>query len=191
MDAARRERKKGHNQIPTVRDMATVQDIRVYRMGQALFEVIAATRGKDRIRKMLKRPEMRGAGRDSLWGPLDAPPPGRGSRLSGDLGSGAPDSVLFAVGSNSGASLEKQWKSYTDSLSHVLGANLLDPDSTAERITDAGKYGRMFNLAPVISPDGSKILYYSSRGFHNELFLAERQGDAWVKKSLIAGEERK
>ena len=189
VDAARRERKKGHSQIPTVRDMATVQDIRVYRMGQALFEVIAATRGKDRIRKMLKRPEMRGVGRDSIWGPLDAPPPGRGTDMTTDLGAAAPDSVLFALGTNSGASLEKQWKTYTDSLAKTLGANLLDPDSTAERITDAGRYGRMFNLAPVISPDGSKILYYSSRGFHNELFIAERQGDAWVKKSLVVGEE--
>src|SRR5262249_40647190 len=57
------------------------------------------------------------------------------------------------------------------------------------RITEPGKYGRTFHLAPVVSPDGNRILYYSSRGFHNELFLAERKGTSWVRRSLVTGEE--
>ena len=97
--------------------------------------------------------------------------------------------MLFRSGSNSGASLEKKWQAYADSLARKLGGDLLDPDSTAERITEPGKYGRVFNLAPVISPDGTKILYYSSRGFHNELFIAEQRKGVWVKRSLIVGEE--
>src|SRR5438093_2484341 len=99
VDAARREKKKGRNQIPTVREMATVQDIRVYRMGQALFEVIAKTKGKDRIRKILKRPELRNAGRDSTsWGPLDAPPASMTPSTTGTMVS---DSLVFAAGSSS------------------------------------------------------------------------------------------
>src|SRR5262249_5685267 len=188
VDAARRERSKGHNQIPSVRDMATVQDIRVYRMGQAIFEVIAKTKGRDRIRKILKRPEMHGTGRDSTgWGPLDPPPTAMAPIATSSTM--VSDSLTFAAGSTSTVSLEKAWKAYTDSLAVALGHDLLDPDSTAERITEPGKYGRTFHLAPVLSPDGNRILYYSSRGFHNELFLAERKGTSWVRHSLVTGEE--
>src|SRR5262249_1640064 len=99
------------------------------------------------------------------------------------------DSLLFASGTSSGTSLDKRWKAYTDSLAAALGHDLVNPDSVAERVTETGKYGRLFHLAPVVSPDGKRILYYSSRGLHNELFIAQREGDSWVRRSLITGEE--
>ncbi len=189
IDAVHSEKKKGKNQIPSVQEMATIQDIRVYRMGQALFEVVAATHGKERIRRILKRPEMRAAMRDSLWGPLD-PPQGSGVTTNSNAAPPPPDSLLFASGTTSGASLDKRWKAYTDSLAHALGSNLVNPDSIAERISEPStKYGRSFHLAPVISPDGSKILYYSSRGFHNELFIAQQEAGKWVRRSLVSGEQ--
>jgi hypothetical protein len=175
VDAVKRKK------LPSVPDMANLQDIRVYRMGQALYEVIAAHYGPDRIRRILKRPEMRDGLRDSTFAPLDPP--------SAMQMAAAPDSVVFAHGTSSGTSLDKHWKAYADSLTRVLGAELVDPDSIAERVSPPGKYGRSYHLAPVQSPAGDRILYYSSRGLRNELFVAERQGDGWKRRSLIAGEE--
>jgi hypothetical protein len=174
-DAVRRK------ELPTVQEMATLQDIRVYRMGQALYEVIAANYGRDRIRRILKRPEMRGGLRDSTFAPLDPP--------AAMQMTAAPDSVVFAHGTSSGTSLDKHWKSYADSLARLLGSELVDPDSVAERITPPGRYGRSFHLAPALSADGNRMLFYSSRGLRNELFLATRVGERWKRESLVAGEE--
>ena len=168
--------------LPSVQEMANLQDIRVYRMGQALYEVIAAQYGPDRIRRILKRPELRGGLRDSTFAPLDPPPAMQQVQA-------APDSVVFAHGTASGTSLDKHWKTYADSLTRLLATGLVDPDSAAERISEPGKYGRSYHLAPVQSPAGDRILYYSSRGLRNELFVAEREGDGWSRRSLISGEE--
>jgi len=175
IDAVKRKK------LPSVQEMANLQDIRVYRMGQALYEVISAHYGPDRIRRILKRPELRGGLRDSTFAPLDPPP---GMQLQA-----APDSVVFAHGTASGTSLDKLWKAYADSLTRVLAADLVDPDSIAERVSEPGKYGRSYHLAPVQSPAGDRILYYSSRGLRNELFVAEREGSGWRRESLISGEE--
>lgn len=182
VDAVKRKK------LPTVSNMATLQDIRVYRMGQALFEVISKSYGDERVRRILKRPGPPAgrAPRDSTFAPIEPP-----ATLMRDApGQPAPvDSLTFAPGSTAVASLDKSWRAWADSLAKTLGSHLVDPDSVSERLTDAGKYGRSFHLAPVISPDGKRILYYSSRGLHNELFVAEHEGDKWVSRSLVSGEE--
>lgn len=183
VDAVRRSK------LPTVQEMATLQDIRVYRLGQALFEVIAQNYGEERVRRILKRPEGPG-GRtpsetDSLRSPFDPP----AAVLGRDAQSTLVDSVAFAPGAASTISLEKAWRAWTDSLAKQLGTALVDPDSTAERLTEAGKYGRSFHLAPSISPDGTRILYYSSRGLRNELFVLDYVEDHWEAQSLVSGEE--
>jgi hypothetical protein len=182
-DAVRR------NKLPTVSAMANLQDIRVYRMGQALFEVIAQSYGTERVRRILKRPDpsKRGAAaRDSLWGPSD--PPAFVNR-NDPTGAGMADSLAFAPGTPSVASLDKMWRTWADSLATTLASHLDNPDSVAERITSLGKYGRSFHLAPVLSPDGQSILYYSSRGLHNELFIAQKHDGEWKSRSLVAGED--
>ena len=178
------------HKLPTVAEMARLQDIRVYRMGQALFQVIADEYGEERVRRILRGPETRRdpkfAPRDSLYEPNEPPPTSAFGRDSPTVG---PDSTVFAPGAASTATLDKAWRAWADSLAHTLGHALVNPDSVAKRLTPAGKYGRSFHLAPVISPDGQRVLYYSSRGLHNELFLAERKGDSWVSRSLVSGEE--
>jgi hypothetical protein len=175
--------------IPKVAAMATLQDIRVYRMGQALFEVIAKNYGEERVRRILKRPGPGGGSsgrspRDSLFTPAAEP----ASLNRNDMAT-ATDSLAFAPGTPSIESLDKLWHTWADSLATKLGSHLVNPDSVAERITEPGKYGRSFHLAPVVSPDGNHILFYSSRGLHNELFVAEKKGDKWESRSLISGEE--
>lgn len=182
VDAVKRDK------LPTVEKMSTVQDIRVYRMGQALYEVIGKNYGKERVRRILKRPEPKKTLRDSVLTSLEPDPPA--AQVARDpFGAVTTDSLAFAPGTTATASLDKLWRAYADSLARTLGSHLVDPDSVAERLTHGKKYGGSFHLAPAIAPAGDRILYYSSSGFRNELFIAERQGEDWKHRSLVAGEE--
>ncbi len=183
-DAVKRDK------LLSVEKMASVQDIRVYRMGQALFEVIAQRFGTDRIRRMLNRPDLpRRMMDDSLPPITPTPPPAVTTTASRDPLMATTDSLTFAPGSVAVASLDQHWHAWADSIAKTLGADLVDPDSTAERLTEGRRYGSSFHLAPTFSPDGQRVLYYSSRGFTNELFVAERTSEGWSRRSLISGEE--
>jgi hypothetical protein len=133
MDAQR------HDKIPSVQDMASVYDIRVYRMGQAIYEVIAANFGPERVRRILKRPsERRGIRADSTFKPLPEPP--SATAVETDPSVGSPQ--VFGSGTPDRQSLEHLWRAYVDSLATVLGEGLVEPDSIAEAIAAGDGYGR-------------------------------------------------
>jgi Tol biopolymer transport system component len=173
---------KRSDKVPSVQDMSSVYDIRVYRMGQALYEVIAANFGPERVQRILKRPsERRGIRADSTFTPL--PPP----TTAVSTAPGAETPHAFGTGTSERQSLENLWRAYVDSLATVLGTGLVEPDSIAEKVAGGDAYGRSYHLAPALSPDGQRILFYSSRGFHNELFVAERRESGWKTRALVTG----
>jgi hypothetical protein len=171
------------DKLVTVREMSTVQDIRVYRLGQALFEVIGQNFGPERVRRIFKRPgrSRQTAQNDSIPRPEDE----FGAR--DDIAPNQPSH--FAAGSVEQKSLDELWTAYAESLASVLGEGLVSPDSveTVQVVVRGKKYGRSFHLAPSISPDGRKVLYYTSSGFSNELFMAERHEDGWRSRRLVKG----
>ncbi|MFQ5600040.1 MAG: BamA/TamA family outer membrane protein [Candidatus Krumholzibacteriia bacterium] len=183
MDAHREDK------VPSVQDMATIQDIRVYRLGQALYEVIGQNFGPERVRRMLKRPSRRRGLRpgspdspDSTFTPQ--PPP-----TATQTATTANVTQAFGAGTVERQSLEQLWRAYAESLGTALSAGLVSPDSVAEVVAKGKGYGRSFHLAPVASSDGSKVLFYSARSFHNELFVAERTENGWKKRDLVTGEQ--
>jgi hypothetical protein len=163
--------------IPKVAAMATLQDIRVYRMGQALFEVIAKNYGEERVRRILKRPGPGGGPsgrtpRDSLFTP--APEPASLNR--NDMAT-TTDSLAFAPGTPSIESLDKLWHTWADSLATKLGSHLVNPDSVAERITEPGKY-RAF-----VPPGTGRVPGWQP---HSLLLVARS-----AQRALRGGEERR
>ncbi len=171
--------------VPTVQQMATVQDIRFYRMGQALYEVIGKGYGPGRVRGLLKQPERRRLDpADSTHTPL--PPAASGPSSAMEISSTPPD---FAANTLEGQSLDQLWHAYTESLATRLSVDLVPPDSMAELVSGAKGYAKAFHLAPVAAADGSRVLFYSSRGLHNELMVAERKDEGWETRSLVAGEQ--
>ena len=182
-DAVKRDK------LLSVEKMSSVQDIRVYRMGQALFEVIAQRFGTDRIRRILNRPDLpRRIMSDSLP-PISPTPPPAVATAERDPMMSPTDSLTFAPGSVATATLDQYWRAWADSIATTLGSELVDPDSIAVRLTEGKRYGGSFHLAPAFSPDGQRVLYYSSSGFTNELFVAERTAEGWGRRSLVSGEE--
>lgn len=183
------------DKIPTVQQMSTVQDIRVYRMGQALYEVIGKNFGPERVRRILKRPDTRrrppstdggsgGVEPDSVETPPRPPDP---SVAMSPMAAGVPPQ--FGQGTVEAQSLEQLWQAYADSVATALNEGLVSPDSVAEAVRVGKGYARSFNLAPSASPDGNRVLFYSSRGFHNELFVAERKNDEWKVRNLVTGQQ--
>jgi len=176
--------------VPSVQQMSSVQDIRVYRMGQALFEVIAKSYGPARVRQLLKAPEReRPAVADSTDGrtpqpPTSLPPPVEGAASM----QASPPPPAFDGATAEGQSLDHLWRAYAESLATQLGQDLVSPDSVAEAVAHKSGYAKAFHLAPVAAADGNRVLFYSSRGLYNELMVAERTPEGWKTRSLLAGE---
>jgi hypothetical protein len=185
------------DKIPTVQQMSTVRDIRVYRMGQALYEVIGKNFGPDRVRRILKRPEARRRppsvdgrpGTEADPDSVDTTPPRSPdpSVAMSPMAGGVPSQ--FGHGTVEAQSLEQLWQAYADSVATALSEGLVSPDSVAEGVRVGKGYARSFNLAPSASADGNRVLFYSSRGFHNELFVAERKEDGWKIRNLVTGQQ--
>ena len=175
--------------VPSVQQMASVQDIRVYRMGQALFEVIAKSYGPARVRQLLKQPERERptatATDSSGVPPMSLPPPPTDPAASMQASAPPP---AFAGETAEGQSLDHLWRAYAESLATTLGRDLLPPDSVAEAVAHKSGYAKAFHLAPVAAADGKRVLFYSSRGLYNELMVAERTPEGWKTRSLLAGE---
>ena len=174
------------DKIPTVQQMSSVQDIRVYRMGQALYEVIGQRYGPGRVRQILKQPErQRPEQPDSAFVPL---PPNTATETSGMQSASQPPPA-FASETPEGQSLDQLWHAYAESLATKLGQGLVAPDSVAEAVAQKSGYAKAFHLAPAATAAGDRVLFYSSRGMHNELMVAERSKDGWKGRSLVAGEQ--
>jgi hypothetical protein len=172
--------------IPSVAQMSTIQDIRVYRMGQALFEVVGKNFGPERVRNILKRRErpLNPNGPDTTFVP--PLPPATNTPTSQVA---TPEMVpAFSSDTTEGQSLDHLWHAYAESLNAVLGAGLVEPDSIADVVVRGKGYGRSFHLAPMGSPDGKRVLYYTSSGLANELFVAERDGNGWKSRNLVTGQ---
>lgn len=186
------------DKVPTVQEMSSVMDIRVYRMGQALYEVIGKNFGPERVRRILKRPGARPRpprAEPGLSDPTDpdstdvAPPRSPEPPVTmTPMSAGVPSQ--FAQGTVEAQSLEQLWQAYVDSVATALADGLVSPDSIAEPVRVGRGYARSFNLAPAASPEGERVLFYSSRGFHNELFVAGRQEDgSWRMRNLVTGQQ--
>ncbi len=170
--------------IPSVQQMSSVQDIRVYRMGQALYEVIGQRYGPGRVRQILKQPERQRPGQpDSL--PM-LPPSPASDTMGGQAAAPPP---AFGSETPEGQSLDQLWHAYAESLATNLGEGLVEPDSVAEAVAQKSGYAKAFHLAPAGTAAGDRVLFYSSRGMHNELMVAERAENGWKTRSLVAGEQ--
>jgi len=173
-----------HDELPTAHALAFTRDIRVYRMGQALFQVIADNYGPDRVRRILS-PTPRRAQHAELADSTRVVLPPDGPALRASRETGTP---FWDENSQDGRTLDELWTAYADSLLDALGSDLVPPDSVAEVITRGEEYGRSFHLAPTLSSDGNRVLYYTSRGISNELFVATRMEDGWERHALVQGE---
>ncbi len=136
-----------------------VQDIRVYRFGQAIFAYIGRTFGDDRIGELMKRVarvrSVERAVQDVLGMTLE--------KLSDDWTEDVRRNYLPQIRDHSKA------------------------EEVARRLTDSREELSSFHLAPALSPDGGKMVFIADRSLYNDLYLASAL-DGRVEERLVKGD---
>ncbi len=124
--------------------LSLVSDIRVYRLGQSVWDYIARTYGQRKVGELLK-----GAGRTA--------------GLSGLF-----ENVLGAsVETVSQGWLEEVRRTYLPQI-----ADFRKPDHYGRRLTEHRRNLSHMNVAPAVSPRGDRFVYISDKSLYNDVYMA-------------------
>lgn len=134
-----------NNTLLSIPEMQYVADIRVYRMGQAIWHYVGERYGKDVVGRIFKT-----------------------ARSSGDL-----NRAFQAHTGLNLAKLSERWQE--DARVRYLPDDILlpKPGDIAKPITDPCRDCTTINIVPAISPDGKNLAYIGSKDFSLNLLLRD------------------
>ncbi len=127
-----------------IEQLSLVSDIRVYRLGQSVWDYIARTYGQRKVGELLK-----GAGRM----------PGLSGLFENVLGA--------SVETVSQGWLEEVRRTYLPQI-----ADFKKPDHYGRRLTLHRRDLSNMNVAPAVSPRGDRFLYISDKSLYNDIYMA-------------------
>lgn len=149
-----------NNNLISVKKLNSVYDIRVYRLGQALWYYIGETYGKQKVGEIFKS-GVRAENLDMVFK----------KHLGMDM-----------------KELTKAWHEYSWKLVMPTDSTLQDPPQIAEQLTHQESYFHRINITPAVSPDGNHIAYIGNKNFNDEIYLLSREEDgSWKHTSLLKG----
>ncbi|MFQ5825074.1 MAG: basic secretory protein-like protein [bacterium] len=146
-----------NNTMLTIPEMSQVFDIRVYRMGEAIWYYVGERYGKEVVGRIFKT-----------------------ARATGDINRAFKAHTGLDV-----IELSKRW--HEDARSRYLPKEVLlkKPGEVAQQITHpAGDFSRI-NIVPSLSPDGSQLAYVGDKDFVLNLFVKNLEGKNKGKTSKI------
>jgi Tol biopolymer transport system component len=143
----------------SVQDLGRVGDIRVYRMGQSVWDYIAKTYGQRKVGELL-----RSVGRTANL-----------SRLFENM-------LGVSIETLSQGWLEEIRKTYLPQI-----AEFEKPEHYGRRLTDHRKDLSVMNVAPAVSPRGDRVVYISDKSLYNDIYMASTL-DGKVLDRLVKGE---
>lgn len=142
-----------NNTLLTIPEMTFVFDIRVYRMGQAIWYYVGERYGKEVVGRIFKT-----------------------ARATGDL-----NRAFKAHTGLDLVELSKRWKA--DAQRRYLPENVLlpKPDEIAKPIMDVCEDCSHINIVPALSPDGRYLAYVGDKNFSLNVFLKDLEKDKTYK----------
>jgi Tol biopolymer transport system component len=143
----------------SIEDLGRVGDIRVYRLGQSVWDYIARTYGQRKIGELLK-----GAGRSPSL-------------------SGLFENVLGA----SLETVSQGWQEEVRRTYLPQIAEYKKADHYGRRLTDHRKDLSYMNVAPAVSPRGDRFVYISDKSLYNDIYMASTLDGSDLGK-LVKGE---
>lgn len=144
--------------LTTIDELSRVGDIRVYRFGQALWYYIGTKYGDEKIGEIMQKAPLIGV------------------------------SEAFRASLN--VELDQLSEDWLDAvrLTYLPQVGELDhAQEFAHRLTDHVREDASINLAPALSPDGSKVAFISDRDYFNDIYIADAESGDDVDK-LLKGE---
>ena len=144
--------------LTSIEQLSRVQDIRVYRFGQALWYYIGTKYGDEKVGEIMQKAPLIGV-RDAIQSSLNVSL----DKLSEDW-------------------LEAVRQTYLPQIVAHPPA-----EDFAIRLSDHVKAGSAINVGPTLSPDGATVAFVSDRDFFNDIYIADAVDGEHADK-LIKGE---
>lgn len=145
-----------HDKLPTLRQLAGVGDIRVYRLGQAAWAYVADVYGREATGRAMLRASA-------------------GASI---------DSSLSALAGVSADSVSRAWHAYERGRLDVGRGT--EASAAGRALTVHERYMDDFHIAPALSPDGSKIAYFTNEDLFIDLVISDTR-DGKNRKRLLRG----
>ncbi|MFQ5603815.1 MAG: peptidase MA family metallohydrolase [bacterium] len=148
-----------NNTLLTIPEMNLVFDIRVYRMGQAIWYYVGERYGKEVVGRIFKT-----------------------ARATGDLNRAFKAHTGLDLNE-----LSKRWQD--DARTRYLPANVLlkKPEEVAEPLTDPCLDCTRLNIVPAISPDGNSLAYIGDKDYTLNMFLRSLEDKDKMHKIVRSG----
>ena len=148
-----------HDKLLTVDQLNSTFDIRVYRLGQALWEYIGTTYGKEKVGAIFRTAIVKGNLEAAFKTHL-----GVDNETLSDLWHKYAASKMLPADSTI---------DFTHSHDHL------------DQLSRKKSFFHRINIVPTLSPDGSKLAYLANHGFQDELMLLSRNDDGTYKNETI------
>ncbi|MDZ7360662.1 MAG: DPP IV N-terminal domain-containing protein [candidate division KSB1 bacterium] len=135
-------------------------DIRVYRLGESLWNFVGETYGKKKVGQIFKTAVNFGNVERAFKAQID---------------------MDFKQ-------LTTAWHQVAPRQALSADSTLRTPEQIAQQITSQEGYFHRMNLVPAASPDGKRIVYVSNKNLTDEIYLLEQKRDGkFEKRRLIRG----
>jgi Tol biopolymer transport system component len=152
------------NKLLTVAQLNSAYDIRVYRLGESLWNYIGETYDKKMV----------------------------GNLFKSAVNLGNIDLAIKNLLSVDSKELTKRWHEYARKQAMPQDSTLQAPEQIAARVTHQQGYYHRLNVAPAVSPDGNHIAYIANKKINENIYLLSKdQNGKWKEQRLVEGGEGK
>jgi Tol biopolymer transport system component len=149
-----------NNKLLSVQKLGSTFDIRVYRLGESLWNYIGETYGKKKAGQILKTAVNMGDIERAFKAQIDM------------------DFKRLTVA----------WHAGMRAQTLPADSTLQRPDQIAQQITTQESYFHRINLVPSVSPDGRQIAYVANKNLTEEIYLLSQKEDGtYENRRLIKG----
>jgi Tol biopolymer transport system component len=153
-----------NDKLLTVSQLNSAADIRVYRLGESLWNYIGETYGKETVGKIFKT-----------------------AVQLGDV----EQATKKVLGLDS-KQLTEKWHQYARKLTVPADSTLQRADQVAEQMTHQEGYYHRLNVVPALGPDGEHVAYVANKDLNEDIYLLSKAKDGnWKEEQLIVGGESK
>jgi Tol biopolymer transport system component len=148
------------NKLLSVQQLNGAFDIRVYRLGESLWNYVGETYGKKKVGQILKT-----------------------AVNFGDI-----ERAFKAQIEMDFKQLTTAWHDYVRKQVLPADSTLQRPDQIAQQITAQESYFHRMNLVPAVSPDGKQIAYVANKNLTDEIYLLTQKSDGnYDDRRLVSG----
>jgi Tol biopolymer transport system component len=146
-----------HDNLISIEKLSTTYDIRVYRLGEAVWNFIGEKYGKKMVGKIFKY-----------------------AAASGNIEMAFKKNIGLSL-----KELTQDWHAEMRKQVLPTDSTLKSPNEIAQQISKKRGYYHRMNILPAVSPNGRSIAYVANKNLHDEIYVIHEYLDGTVEEKRV------